>query len=40
MNAAQPDFRDEELLAATVADLIGIVKHIAVGNASPIDTSE
>jgi glutaconate CoA-transferase subunit B len=36
MNAAQPDFRDEELLAATVADLIGIVKHIAVGNASPI----
>ena len=36
MNAAQPDFRDEELLAATVADLIGIVRHIAVGNASPI----
>jgi glutaconate CoA-transferase, subunit B len=36
MNAAQPDFRDEELLASTVADLIGIVKHIAVGNASPI----
>jgi glutaconate CoA-transferase subunit B len=37
MNAAQPSsFRDEELLAATVADLIGIVKHIAVGNASPI----
>src|SRR5262245_53864138 len=36
MNAGQPDFRDEELLAATVADLIGIVKHIAVGNASPI----
>ena len=31
-----PDFRDEELLAAVVADLIGIVKHIAVGNASPI----
>ena len=29
-------FRDEELLAAVVADLIGIVKHIAVGNASPI----
>jgi glutaconate CoA-transferase, subunit B len=37
MTAAQPSpFRDEELLAATVADLIGIVKHIAVGNASPI----
>src|SRR6201996_5648654 len=28
-------FRDEELLAATVADLIGDVRHIAVGNASP-----
>src|SRR5665213_1121867 len=36
MNATQPDFRDEELLAATVADLIGDVRHIAVGNASPI----
>jgi glutaconate CoA-transferase, subunit B len=32
----QKDFRDEELLAAVVADLIGIVRHIAVGNASPI----
>ena len=26
----------EELLAATVADLIGDVRHVAVGNASPI----
>ena len=32
----QRTFRDEELLAATVADLIGDVRHIAVGNASPI----
>ena len=30
------DVRDEELLAATIADLIGDVRHIAVGNASPI----
>ncbi len=30
------DFRDEELLAATIADLIGDVRHVAVGNASPI----
>src|ERR1041384_8013585 len=29
-------FRDEELLAATVAGLIGDVRHVAVGNASPI----
>ena len=29
-------FRDEELLAAMVADLIGDVRHVAVGNASPI----
>ncbi|HWM81156.1 MAG TPA: CoA-transferase [Pseudolabrys sp.] len=29
-------FRDEELLAVTIADLIGDVRHIAVGNASPI----
>lgn len=28
--------RDEELLAATIADLIGDVRHVAVGNASPI----
>ena len=30
------EFRDEELLAAVVADLIGDVHHVAVGNASPI----
>jgi glutaconate CoA-transferase subunit B len=36
MNAVLPDFRDEELLAATIADLIGDVRHVAVGNASPI----
>ena len=36
MNAGQPDFRAEELLAAVVADLIGDVRHVAVGNASPI----
>jgi glutaconate CoA-transferase subunit B len=29
-------FRTEELLASVVADLIGDVRHIAVGNASPI----
>jgi glutaconate CoA-transferase subunit B len=29
-------FRNEELLAAVIADLIGVVRHIAVGNASPI----
>ncbi|MGD9766384.1 MAG: CoA-transferase [Pseudolabrys sp.] len=28
--------RDEELLASTIADLIGDVRHVAVGNASPI----
>jgi glutaconate CoA-transferase subunit B len=33
---AKGTFRDEELLAATVADLIGGVRHVAVGNASPI----
>jgi glutaconate CoA-transferase subunit B len=32
----QKDYRDEELLASVVADMIGIVRHIAVGNASPI----
>ena len=37
MNAARPEpFRDEELLAAVVADLIGDARHVAVGNASPI----
>lgn len=30
------NYRDEELLASVVADMIGIVRHIAVGNASPI----
>ena len=29
-------FRDEELLAAVIADMIGDVRHVAVGNASPI----
>ena len=32
----QQSFRDEELLASVVADLIGDVRHVAVGNASPI----
>lgn len=36
MNSTQPEFRDEELLASVVADLIGDVRHVAVGNASPI----
>jgi glutaconate CoA-transferase, subunit B len=36
MSAAQPDFRDEELLAEVMARLIGNVRHVAVGNASPI----
>jgi glutaconate CoA-transferase, subunit B len=38
MNAARPDrtFRDEELLADVIARLIGDVRHVAVGNASPI----
>jgi glutaconate CoA-transferase, subunit B len=36
MNAAPPEFRDEELLAGVIADLIGDVRHVAVGNASPI----
>ena len=30
------DFRDEELLADVIAGLIGDVRHVAVGNASPI----
>ena len=29
-------FCDEELLASVIADLIGDVRHVAVGNASPI----
>lgn len=36
MNATLPDFRDEELLADVIARLIGDVRHVAVGNASPI----
>ncbi len=37
MTAAPPDsFRDEELLADVIARLIGDVRHVAIGNASPI----
>ena len=36
MSAAPPDFRTEELLADVIARLIGDVRHVAVGNASPI----
>jgi glutaconate CoA-transferase, subunit B len=38
MTAAPLDlkFSDEELLASVIADLIGDVRHVAVGNASPI----
>ena len=38
MTAALPEqkFSDEELLASVIADLIGDVRHVAVGNASPI----
>jgi glutaconate CoA-transferase subunit B len=36
MTGAPTEFRDEELLAAVVADLIGSVRHVSVGNASPI----
>jgi glutaconate CoA-transferase subunit B len=38
MNAAprERNFRDEELLADVIARLIGDVRHVAVGNASPI----
>jgi glutaconate CoA-transferase subunit B len=31
-----PNFRDEELLADMITRLIGDVRHVAVGNASPI----
>jgi glutaconate CoA-transferase subunit B len=31
-----PQCRPEELLASVIADLIGEVRHVAVGNASPI----
>jgi glutaconate CoA-transferase subunit B len=33
---AQSNIRDEELLADVIARLIGNVRHIAVGNASPV----
>ena len=36
MKNAQRNFRDEELLADVIAGLIGDVRHVAVGNASPI----
>jgi glutaconate CoA-transferase subunit B len=36
MTMERVEFQDEELLAAVIADLIGDVRHIAVGNASPI----
>jgi glutaconate CoA-transferase, subunit B len=36
MNAAPRDVRDEELLADVITRLIGDVRHVAVGNASPV----
>src|SRR5262245_58039207 len=36
MTSALPEYRDEELLASTIADLMADVRHIAVANASPI----
>ncbi len=36
MTAAPPEVRDEELLADVIARLIGDVRHVAIGNASPI----
>ena len=36
MTNAPRDFCDEELLADVIAQLIGDVRHVAVGNASPI----
>jgi glutaconate CoA-transferase subunit B len=36
MPNAPRNFRDEELLADVIARLIGDVRHVAVGNASPI----
>ncbi len=36
MNPDSAPFRDEELLADLIARVIGDVRHIAVGNASPI----
>ena len=35
-NAAPETFRDEELLADVICRLIGDVRHVAVGAASPI----
>jgi len=35
----EQSFRDEELLASVIAGLIGDVRHVAVGNASPIPAS-
>jgi glutaconate CoA-transferase subunit B len=36
MTSAPPKVRDEELLADVISRLIGDVRHVAVGNASPI----
>jgi glutaconate CoA-transferase, subunit B len=36
MPAAPPEFRDEELLADVITRVMGEVRHVAVGNASPI----
>jgi len=36
MTTTLSDIRDEELLASVIADRIGGVRHVAVGNASPI----
>src|SRR5476649_488930 len=36
MTNASRDFCDEELLADVIAQMIGDVRHVAVGNASPI----
>ncbi len=36
MSGVQPEFRDEELLADVICRLIGNVRHVAVGSASPI----
>src|SRR5262245_31086343 len=36
MNTQEKPFRDEELLADVITRLIGDVRHVAVGNASPI----
>jgi glutaconate CoA-transferase subunit B len=36
MPSAPPELHDEELLASVIADLVGDVRHVAVGNASPI----